>query len=199
MGGSDMNKLQVIAILELAIFYIAYFSKMIIQRKKGIQTNQLGVGSKGTRTLRIEKILQVASFLIVPTTLISILLNTTWYCNERLRYVGLVFVFLGDIFFIIAMKTMRDSWRAGIPKTDKTEIITNGIYKISRNPAFLGFDLTYIGFMIAFDNVVLFLISLFVIVAMHLQILEEEKFMEVTFGDKYLNYKKKVGRYFLFL
>lgn len=31
-----------------------------------------------------------------------------------------------------------------MPKTDKTELITNGIYQISRNPAFLGFDLLYL-------------------------------------------------------
>ena len=40
---------------------------------------------------------------------------------------------------------MRDSWRAGIFETDKTKLVTEGIYQISRNPAFLGFDLLIIG------------------------------------------------------
>ena len=43
---------------------------------------------------------------------------------------------------------MRDFWRAGIPETDKTELVTEGIYQISRNPAFLGFDLLYIGILL---------------------------------------------------
>ena len=39
---------------------------------------------------------------------------------------------------------MKNSWRAGIPSEDKIEFVSNGIYKISRNPAFVGFDLLYI-------------------------------------------------------
>lgn len=192
-----MNKIQIIAILEISTFYIAYVVKMMLQRKKGIHTNQLGKGVKEKRTLLVEKILQCASFLIIPADLISIFLNTNLYSNEVVRYIGLVLIFVGNVFFIVAMWTMRDSWRAGIPKTDKTEIVTGGIYKISRNPAFLGFDLTYIGFFLAFDNIVLLLASIFVIGAMHMQILEEEKFMEMTFKGTYIEYKKKVGRYLL--
>lgn len=43
---------------------------------------------------------------------------------------------------------MRDSWRAGISETDKTELVTEGIYQISRNSAFLGFDLLYIAILL---------------------------------------------------
>ncbi len=43
---------------------------------------------------------------------------------------------------------MKDSWRAGIPDSDKTELVTTGIYKYSRNPAFLGFDLQYMGVLL---------------------------------------------------
>ena len=43
---------------------------------------------------------------------------------------------------------MRDSWRAGISETYKTELVTEGIYQISRNPVFLGFELLYIGILL---------------------------------------------------
>ena len=43
---------------------------------------------------------------------------------------------------------MRDFWRAGISETDKTELVTEGIYQISRNPAFLGFDVLYFGILL---------------------------------------------------
>ena len=35
---------------------------------------------------------------------------------------------------------MRDSWRVGIFKTDKTALVTEDIYQISRNSVLLGFD-----------------------------------------------------------
>ena len=91
---------------------------------------------------------------------------------------------------------MRDSWRAGVPENDKTELVTSGIYQISRNPAFLGFDLLYIGLLMMFFNWVLCVVSAFAIVMYHLQIVNvEEDFLLITFGDEYLKYKKKVCRY----
>ena len=91
---------------------------------------------------------------------------------------------------------MRDSWRAGVSKTDQTELVTNGIYQISRNPAFLGFDLLYLGTLLMFFNWVLCALTVFAVIMYHLQIVcVEEKFLVATFGDAYLAYQKKVCRY----
>ncbi len=94
------------------------------------------------------------------------------------------------------MIAMKDSWRAGIQSEEKTTLIKKGIYKISRNPAFLGFDLMYIGLLIMFFNIVHLIFVVVAITLLHLQILEEEKFLINTFSDEYIDYKKKVNRYF---
>lgn len=92
---------------------------------------------------------------------------------------------------------MRDSWRACVSKTDKTDLVTSGIYRFSRNPAFLGFDLVYLGILLMFFNLPLYIISLLAIIILHLQIVNvEEDFLIETFGEEYLNYKKNVCRYF---
>lgn len=39
---------------------------------------------------------------------------------------------------------MKDSWRAGISETNKTALVTEDTYQISRNSVFLGFVLRYI-------------------------------------------------------
>jgi protein-S-isoprenylcysteine O-methyltransferase Ste14 len=109
---------------------------------------------------------------------------------------GLGLFAIGTGLFITAMVTMRDSWRAGITHEDKTTIVTSGIYKFSRNPAFLGFDLTYIGACFTFGNILLIIVAAITITLMHLQILEEEKFLESAFQVDYMNYKRKVRRYF---
>lgn len=202
-GGGSMNGFQVIAIIELAVFYLAYLLKLFNQKKRGIQTSQLGKGGehsdsiKSKRTIAVEQVLKLASFLIIPAELISILIDDINSSHIWSRSLGLVLVAIGTAFFISAMITMRDSWRAGIPELDKTELVDRGIYKISRNPAFLGFDLVYIGIYLAFSNLLLLLITVFVILAMHLQILEEEKFLSKVFGEPYDQYKKRVGRYFI--
>ena len=83
-----------------------------------------------------------------------------------------------------------------VSKTDKTELVTNGIYQISRNPAFLGFDLLYIGTLLMFFNWILCFLTVFAVIMYHLQIVNvEEDFLFATFGNEYLQYKKKVCRY----
>lgn len=101
--------------------------------------------------------------------------------------------------FIIAMITMKDNWRAGVDATQKTTMVKSGIYKVSRNPAFLGFDLFYIGITLAFSNPLQAVYLILCIIMFHLQILEEEKFLKSVFGQEYINYKNSTGRYFTFL
>ena len=100
----------------------------------------------------------------------------------------------GRVFFISVL-TMRDSWRAGIPAKDRTALVTDGIYAYSCNPAFLGFDCMYIGVFLLYANWLTGICTVFAIVMLHLQILEEEKFMTATQGAAYLTYKNKVFRY----
>ena len=190
--------IQIIGMIEVLIFYVAYFLKLLGQKRRGITTNQLGRGNKPTKTMIIEKLLRISSIIIVLVILASVILNTTFVSNQMVRGAGLILFGSGTFLFIIAMLTMKDSWRAGIPDEGKTTMITTGIYQISRNPAFLGFDLTYLGASLAFGNIILISLAIVTILLMHLQILEEEKFLEITFGSKYLEYKNKVGRYLIF-
>lgn len=191
-----MSLYQILALGILAVYYTAYMVKLLGQRKKGIQTAQLGKGNKEKQTLRVEKTLQVASFLGIAVEFISVILNTGEGVFSLLRLVGICSTGIGTLVFIVAMITMQDSWRAGIPSEDKTELVTSGIYGFSRNPAFLGFDLVYLGIGIAFFNPVLSVVTLFGVVMFHLQILEEEKHLSKVFGQEYEVYKKRVGRYF---
>lgn len=57
---------------------------------------------------------------------------------------------LGDLIFLTSVLCMKDSWRAGIPDKDRTELVTSGIYRYSRNPAFLGFDFMYAGLLLMY-------------------------------------------------
>lgn len=191
-----MTIIQIAALAVITIFYIAYFTKMFLQRRKGVQTDQIGKGSKPKKVLIIEALMKTATYAIVLVEVISIV------CDFRLWetpfcWIGIGIAAAGVLIFIAAMLTMRDSWRAGIPEKDKTELVTTGIYRLSRNPAFLGFDLMYIGLLVAFFNIVHLLFVLYAVVMLHLQILQEEQFLTATFGDKYIKYKRNAGRYFM--
>ncbi len=185
---------QIIALSVLAVFYGCYFAKMLSQRKQGIQTDQMGKGKTGF-IKAIEITLKIATYLVLVVEVISIAMETGCL-PDKLRAVGAVIAVCGVIVFILSLLTMRDSWRAGVSKTDKTELVTTGIYQISRNPAFLGFDLVYIGILWMFFNWVLLAVSVFAAFMLHLQIVNvEEEFLASSFGGPYVEYKKKVCRY----
>lgn len=185
---------QLIAIAVLVAFYGCYFVKMIRQKKKGIETDQIGKGKVGFVKF-VEITMKIAAFLVLIVGVVSVLCRIS-YSSIPVRIIGAAMSIVGTTVFITAVLTMRDSWRAGVSKTDKTELVTSGIYQISRNPAFLGFDLLYIGILLMFFNWVLCAVSVFAILMYHLQIVNvEEEFLLAAFGDEYLQYKKKVCRY----
>lgn len=185
---------QFIAIIVLIAFYGCYFTKMIQQKKQGIQTDQIGKDKVGFVKF-VEVTMKITAVLVLVAGLVSIFIGTS-HSFTVVRVMGAVICVMGTIVFIIAVQTMRDSWRAGVSKTDKTELVTNGIYQISRNPAFLGFDLLYIGILLMFFNWILCILTVIAVIMYHLQIVNvEEDFLLTTFGNEYLQYKESVCRY----
>ena len=83
---------------------------------------------------------------------------------------------------------MKYSRCAGISEKDKTVLVTNGLYAFSRNPAFLGFDLMYLGIFLLYGNVLNGLCTVFAVVMLHLQILQEKKYMTDIFWQAYCEY-----------
>ena len=181
------------ALFVLTLFYGIYFVKMIAQKRRGITTSQ--IGRRKEKTLHTVEVLMGFATLCVPVVqLLSIVFDWN-FVPSGARFTGFCLAIVGDVVFLTSVICMKDSWRAGIPDKDKTELVTNGIYKYSRNPAFLGFDFMYMGVFLMYGNLLTLIFSAFAMVMLHLQILQEEKFLEATFGNEYLDYKKQVFRY----
>lgn len=186
-----MSALQIAALAVMAVFYAAYFTKMILQHRKGVRTDRIGKGNKPRNVRIIEMLMKIATYTIVAVEVVSIVWDMRAW-SVPVSWGGIVIAAVGVLVFIVAMGTMRDSWRAGIPDTDKTALVTTGIYRLSRNPAFLGFDLMYIGLLLAFFNWFHLAFVLYAVVMLHLQILQEERYLAETFGEAYAAYTKRV-------
>lgn len=197
-----MNLFKLLGMIIFLVFYSSYFIKMILQRRQGIKTDRLGRGAKPRRTRNIEILLKTATYSMALVQIISIAAYDylpLLIPSAIIRYIGAVIGFAGIFIFITAMVTMQNNWRAGVDPLAKTTLITHGIYRFSRNPAFLGFDLFYLGFTLLFLNILQLIFFLCCIIILHLQILEEEKFLITAFGSDYNNYKQRTARYFIIL
>ena len=185
---------SVLALVVIAAFYAVYFGKMLAQRRRGIRTNQIG-RRREKKLHTVETLMNLATHLIVPAQIVSVLFG--WSCLPgAARAVGFVLGMAGDAVFLAAVLCMRDSWRAGIPEEDRTEFVSTGIYAVSRNPAFLGFDLMYAGVLLQYCNPLTAACTAFAVIMLHLQILQEERYLPTAFGAQYEAYRARVGRYF---
>jgi protein-S-isoprenylcysteine O-methyltransferase Ste14 len=92
------------------------------------------------------------------------------------------------------MINLGKSTRLGLP-SEATEFKNHGIYTISRNPMYAGFNLFTIASISGCANGIVALMGIYSIFIYHLIIKSEERFLEQRFGQTYSDYKKRVRRY----
>ena len=114
--------------------------------------------------------------------------------NQNLKYIGIGIMVIALIWTIIAQNNMKESWRIGIDTETKTELITNGLFGISRNPIFLGMILSLVGLFFLTPNAWTLLFLILGYVLLQIQIRLEEEFLTKQHREKYLEYKEKVRR-----
>lgn len=185
--------IKILLLIVLLVFYATYLLKAFLLRRQGITVNLLGSGQKSKKAFIFEWVLRVttvagaliqlaAPFLVKPASLL-------------VSSLGLILMAVGTLIFILAVITMKNNWRAGFDEQQKTELVTSGIYQYSRNPAFVGFDLLYLGVAIALPSWITFLSAGCALLLFHLQIIGEEGYLINEFGGSYRTYRTKVRRY----
>lgn len=75
-------------------------------------------------------------------------------------------------------------------------LMTEGPYGLCRNPMLVGIYIYDVGILVWLWSVLPLLVFLIEVILLTLQVRSEEKRLENDFGQEYLDYKKRVGRYF---
>ncbi len=184
---------RIAAIAIQLVFYGFYLAKFFLLKKQQIRTNQMGKGNKPQKVLLTERLLSLATVLALIADVPSILFGRGM-TPVPVAALGFLCGIAGVVFFAAATITMKNSWRVGIPE-EKTALVTDGVYRVSRNPAFVGFDLLYLSVCLLFPNGVVLACSLFAAGMLHWQILQEEEHLRRVFGKEYEEYMGRVRRY----
>lgn len=121
----------------------------------------------------------------------------TWSFPHR-RLVGLVIALVGgvvEILGIVAFIKARTTFNPTTPHA-ASSLVTEGIYRISRNPMYLGFLLALVGWAAFLGNTLsLAIIPGFVVYMNRFQIVPEERVLLAMFGDDFAAYMQRVRRW----
>ena len=115
--------------------------------------------------------------------------------HPAINIIGIILLTVAVVWVLIAQVHMQKSWRIGIDEDIKTDLIQSGLFKISRNPIFLGMRIMLLGLFLILPSAV----SLAALVAgdllIQIQVRLEEEFLVRTHGQTYLDYKNQVRRW----
>ena len=187
----------IIIISHLFLFESMFFIKNIVLSKK-LKGSVRGKNKEASYSI----LLFIVTIIIAITSILSENINELFIpvpllSNDYTIFIGMFLLFLNLIISFLALIQMRDSWRVGIKEDDKTELINDGIFGITRNPYFLSYIVLFLAYILLVANILLIISSLIAIFSIHKMIMKEEKYLEALHGEKYLDYKNNVPRYFL--
>ena len=118
-----------------------------------------------------------------------------WMETSAVLIMGWVVLGLSLAWIIAAQAQMGASWRIGIDANNRTNLVTSGIFGISRNPIFLGMRAGLLGLFLVLPNALSLAILVIGEVLMQVQVRLEEAHLLSTHGHAYERYRASVRRW----
>ena len=129
---------------------------------------------------------------LLPVVFVALFVRPSWTLESDISF----YVELFGYVFLLAGLAIR-MWSIFYIGGRKTKtLVMDGPYSLCRNPLYVGTILVTIGVGLCFENVVMFLVLLVVIVLVHVfTVRAEEKHLENIYGEEFREYTRRVNRY----
>lgn len=143
-------------------------------------------------------LIATAVVVVLATFLPSLyvyLVPINYLTHSTLNIIGVTLLTVAVVWVLIAQIHMQKSWRIGIDEDVKTDLVQTGLFKISRNPIFLGMRLMLLGLFLVLPSAASLVILIAGDLLIQIQVRLEEEFLTRTHGQAYLHYKQQVRRW----
>ena len=109
---------------------------------------------------------------------------------------GTVLGVAGVALTLIAQLAMGDSWRIGVDASERTDLVTSGVFARVRNPIFTAMLIATVGLVLLVPNPVSVAALVVLAAALEVQVrLVEEPYLARTHGAAYEHYRAATGRF----
>ncbi len=134
--------------------------------------------------------------MIVSSLLIYSLFPFTRLLYFPINIVGMIFILFGIILNAKTDRLYKKYHTTIKPNETPTKLITEGAFKFSRNPMYLGMIMLLIGVSVVLGSLISLLFPLTFITYLQIFVIPtEEKKLELSFGNEYLKFKTKTRKW----
>lgn len=155
--------------------------------------HRMGAGREHPQTHLIH-IICIIGFIVVSIS-DSLIFNFSTFLTNSVP--PIIRIFLFGIFMVIALLFMKLSGNAVFPHDQEEKpLAKTGIFAHVRNPMYLGTPLIFIAFLFLTLSLISIVPVIITMILFNNMVKFEEKDLEKIFGQEYLEYKKKVPRWF---
>ena len=108
---------------------------------------------------------------------------------------GDVLLTAGFLFTVLVHFSLGSNWRSGIDPNQPGKLRTDGFYRFTRNPMFLGIATAQVGFLLAMPSIFSLVCLVVGLYVLYRQTLAEEAHLMKLFPGDYRHYMGKVKRW----
>ena len=108
---------------------------------------------------------------------------------------GVVCCLVGLLLLLWSLVSFGRSFRIGIDTDGPDQLVTTGVFAVSRNPIYVAFALILLGQFLIFPNWLLLIYMGAAVWLFHRQVLREEAYLKRHYGEVYIAYCNRVKRY----
>lgn len=179
--------------LTLVLLLAMVLVRLAMLCRKGVRAMQFGRADR-------------SDFLILPFVLFYFYLvfagGFGWPVPSRQQFfqgavawVGTVLCLAGLGLLLASLVSFGHSFRVGIDTERPDELVTTGVFAVSRNPIYVAFALVLLGQFLLFSNWIMLAYLLAAAALFHRQVRREEEYLTARYGRQYSDYCRRVRRY----
>jgi protein-S-isoprenylcysteine O-methyltransferase Ste14 len=117
---------------------------------------------------------------------------------QFVKLIGAALLVCSLIMYILALISFGNSWRIGIDEKSPGNLVSRGIFGVTRNPIFLSLIVYASGAFLLSGRLILLVFAVLIAAGVQYQIVQEEKFLLSRYGKAYEDYCARTGRYISF-
>ncbi len=133
---------------------------------------------------------------IIAGLILNYLYPTAFLPVSISRIVGILSAALAVFILVLAFRAFKLAQTNLEPWKPTNAIVSDGIFRFSRNPIYLAYTLFYLGAAFLFGSLWMLALLVPVLLVMRYSVIaREEKYLENKFGAEYGDYKRRARRW----